>query len=285
MRHYIKTAIVLFLFVVGSTYAFCQDIIVTKKSEKIEAKITDVEQDVIKYKKFSYQEGPIYTIKKSEIASVIYQNGDVETFTEPVVSPNNAKVSNAVIKPGDFVNGYCTHVSVRSRALFGANTWYGAPSSNFNGYVIGEKVDGMSDMEIENKIRSGELAFFQDMDFKKYLEKYDTEAYRKLKQGQALQITGFVFATVGAVMAFSCSIVGLAANDSDYYLNVYLPVGCAGLAFAAAVGLPMVFSGAKICNKKVPEMYNNNISRSGYTASLNWRVGVVGNGVGFQLNF
>ena len=57
-----------------------QDIIVTKDSRKIEAKVTEVNIDVVKYKVFANQDGPTYTILKSDIATIIYQNGNVEAF-------------------------------------------------------------------------------------------------------------------------------------------------------------------------------------------------------------
>jgi hypothetical protein len=59
---------------------FAQDIIVTKDARKINAKVTEVNVDNIRYKQFDFQDGPVYTIQKSDIASIVYQNGQVETF-------------------------------------------------------------------------------------------------------------------------------------------------------------------------------------------------------------
>jgi hypothetical protein len=67
---------------------YAQDIIVTKDSKRIEAKILEVNINDIKYKNFNNQNGPTYTILKSEIASIIYENGTVEAFS-------NAQISNA----------------------------------------------------------------------------------------------------------------------------------------------------------------------------------------------
>jgi hypothetical protein len=64
------------------TACFAQDVIITKDAKKKYAKITDVNIYNIKYKIFNYQDGPTYTILKSRIVSILYQNGTVEVFEE-----------------------------------------------------------------------------------------------------------------------------------------------------------------------------------------------------------
>lgn len=273
-----KRLIPFLLIIFCANTIFAQDIIVTKKSEKIEARITDVEQDCIKYKKFNYQEGPTYTIKKSEIASVIYQNGDVETFSEEQISASTSALKSS----NGFVKGQCSHISISSNSLFGF--LYGGDKSKVHGFVLGEPVAGLSDSEIENKIRTGELMFYEDRDFKDYLEENDREAYYKLKQGLALQVSGYVCIVTGSAVCLSFLLTNLLANDRGFSTTVALPAAGAGLLFAAAVGLPMYFSGRSIANKKVPALYNSHINR-GYTSSLSWNFGVVDNGVGLRLNF
>jgi opacity protein-like surface antigen len=70
------------LLVSVAAMASAQDIIVTTKSEKITAKITEIEVDVVKYKKYDNQDGPTYTIRKADIASIMYKNGQVEVFEQ-----------------------------------------------------------------------------------------------------------------------------------------------------------------------------------------------------------
>ena len=72
--------------------AYSQDIIVGTNGNKIEAKVTEVEVDVIKYKKFGDNDGPTYTMKKTEIATILYENGTVDVFKkepQPQQRPNN----------------------------------------------------------------------------------------------------------------------------------------------------------------------------------------------------
>ena len=81
MTTFKKTFSVLLFTLIGGV-AFGQDIIVTKDAKTIEAQITEVNVDNIKYKLFYIPSGPVYTMRKSEIASITYQNGTEETFTD-----------------------------------------------------------------------------------------------------------------------------------------------------------------------------------------------------------
>ncbi|WP_411274391.1 hypothetical protein [Daejeonella sp.] len=57
-----------------------QDKIYKKGGEIIEARITEVGTDEIKYKIFSDQSGPMYSLDKDRIIKVVYENGRVETY-------------------------------------------------------------------------------------------------------------------------------------------------------------------------------------------------------------
>ncbi len=70
---------------------YCQDIIITKESEKIEATVLEVNIDDIKYRRADNPDGPAYTMKKADIASIIYGNGSVEVF-------DNAQAAGATMQ-------------------------------------------------------------------------------------------------------------------------------------------------------------------------------------------
>jgi len=70
-----------------SCNCLAQDIIVTKDARKINAKVTEVNVDNIRYKNFDNQDGPVYTLLKSDIASIVYQNGQVDTFSSESPKP------------------------------------------------------------------------------------------------------------------------------------------------------------------------------------------------------
>jgi hypothetical protein len=79
--------LLLLLASVITPFAFAQDIIVTKDGKKIETKVTEINENDIKYKKFDNLSGPSYSMKKYEIASILYENGQVEVFKEDTPLP------------------------------------------------------------------------------------------------------------------------------------------------------------------------------------------------------
>lgn len=62
-----------------------QDVIVKKDGSTILSKVLEVNKTDIKYKKYSNQNGPIYTVDKSEIMAINYENGDKDDFSAYVI--------------------------------------------------------------------------------------------------------------------------------------------------------------------------------------------------------
>jgi len=83
-----KTLLSAVCFIVFTCVCFAQDIIITKDARRINAKVTEVNVDNVRYKNFDNQDGPIYTILKNNIASILYQNGQVETFETVSTTPS-----------------------------------------------------------------------------------------------------------------------------------------------------------------------------------------------------
>lgn len=72
-----------FLFVILLTCSInilAQDVIVKKDCSTILSKVLEVNTTDIKYKKFSNQNGPTYTIPKADIMSINYENGEIDSF-------------------------------------------------------------------------------------------------------------------------------------------------------------------------------------------------------------
>ena len=59
-----------------------QDVITKRNGDDIEAKVLEVLDSEIKYKKFNFLDGPTYTEKKSEILLIRYENGSKDIFVE-----------------------------------------------------------------------------------------------------------------------------------------------------------------------------------------------------------
>lgn len=83
-----------FLIVIASFISVnseAQDIITKRNGDDIQAKVLQISDSEIKYKKFNFLDGPTYTEKKSEILIIRYENGSKDIF------PEKDKVTTAVI--------------------------------------------------------------------------------------------------------------------------------------------------------------------------------------------
>jgi len=76
----IFTLSVLFLFGFLITSS-AQDIIYKKDGSREETKIMLIGEKEIQYKKYSNPDGPVYTISKSQITMITYENGEYEMLT------------------------------------------------------------------------------------------------------------------------------------------------------------------------------------------------------------
>lgn len=75
-----KKTISILLFLCVSLVGMAQDVIVKKDGNTIFAKVLEVTSKEVKYKKHTNLEGPTYTISKTEIQSINYENGEKEVF-------------------------------------------------------------------------------------------------------------------------------------------------------------------------------------------------------------
>lgn len=67
------------------------DILIKRNSEKIEAIIQEVSDIEVKYKKASNPAGPTYIVKLSELATIVYANGEVQAIPESAQSAQPAQ--------------------------------------------------------------------------------------------------------------------------------------------------------------------------------------------------
>ena len=61
--------------------ATAQDIIVMRDASQIEARVDEVSDEQIKYRKFNNLEGPAYSVKRTEVFIIRYENGTREVIT------------------------------------------------------------------------------------------------------------------------------------------------------------------------------------------------------------
>lgn len=89
-------AIVAFVCVAGA-----QDLITKKNGEDIQAKILEVNTNDVRYKRWDNMDGPIFSLRKSEILLVRYENGQNEVFrTSPYLAYDEYRAVPDGIQPG-----------------------------------------------------------------------------------------------------------------------------------------------------------------------------------------
>jgi hypothetical protein len=98
----LKNIIFLLCLTLFGGISYAQDIIITKNAEKIAAKVLEINISNVKYKKFSHLYGPDYSILKSDISSILYENGKVEVFTD---------MQDAVIAPDSIANNIANSIA------------------------------------------------------------------------------------------------------------------------------------------------------------------------------
>jgi|GEM_PF-3834280 len=67
--------------------ADAQDLIIKHNGDTIRAKITEISDDVVRYKKQNNLNGPTFVTSKSEINKLVYANGTQEVMAAPVPVP------------------------------------------------------------------------------------------------------------------------------------------------------------------------------------------------------
>jgi hypothetical protein len=89
-----KSIFILLAFIAINITAFSQDVITQKTGEDIQAKILEVNQTEIKYKKFDNQTGPTFTVLKSDVQMIRYENGTKDIFNQTEEVKAESKTSN-----------------------------------------------------------------------------------------------------------------------------------------------------------------------------------------------
>lgn len=86
-----KIFAVAFIIVIAALHSFSQDVIVLKNNgERIQAKIIEIGETDVKYKKFDSLDGPVYNVSKADVDMILYVNGTKDEFIEvPDSTPAN----------------------------------------------------------------------------------------------------------------------------------------------------------------------------------------------------
>ena len=86
-----RSIMFLVFFYICVASAFAQDVIFMKNGDEIQAVVSEIGTDEVKYKRFDNQGGPTYTLKKSDIFMIRYANGSKDVFNEPATARPSAR--------------------------------------------------------------------------------------------------------------------------------------------------------------------------------------------------
>ncbi|AWW00335.1 hypothetical protein [Arcticibacterium luteifluviistationis] len=110
------------LFILTSLISYSQDLLTTKDGIDIESKILEVLLHDVKYKKFNNLNGPTFTIPKSDILIIRYENGTKDIFVSPtvLVEPIITQTSSELYQMGitDAYSNYRAGSSGRGGTFF-----------------------------------------------------------------------------------------------------------------------------------------------------------------------
>ena len=79
-----KKFLFLLMLIDASMTTSAQDVIVKKDGSTILSRVIEIGTTEVKYKKWNNQKGPNYTILKSDVQAINYENGEKETFSDVV---------------------------------------------------------------------------------------------------------------------------------------------------------------------------------------------------------
>lgn len=109
------------LFLLAFLSARSQDLIVKTDQQEIKAKVIEIQENQIKYKKWDRLDGPLYNINKSEVFMIIYQSGDREFFNQQKPEETNTN-SNVVANPSYSEQNQANNVFYSAKVATQQNT-------------------------------------------------------------------------------------------------------------------------------------------------------------------
>lgn len=279
-------------FMAGSA----KDIIVLNSSDSIKAKILEVTPTEVKYKKMNYLDGPTFVILKSDIRTITYGNGDVESFVQKeeknvaVDSTSNSATASANVNTTASVSASAS-ANDSATATVSASTLPPIDSEKSNSvkeepsYPMLDRINGqyvLGDMVMDKK----EYGNFLYANCPIAYEKWQSGS-KRVKSGWTLAITGFTCEMISTISFISYAKSERYHARGGYYTynDGALALGIATLVPAVLLettAIPLLVTGY-VSRRKSIGLYNEQCApkNSAFELQLNLK----GNGLGVSLNF
>ncbi|MCL2411401.1 MAG: hypothetical protein FWC97_07135 [Treponema sp.] len=103
------------LFLMAGVWSVAaQDLIILRDGSVIEARVTEISQTEIRYRRFDFLDGPIFVIPAANVLSIRFEGGTTQTFSQPApaVQPHTQtagtrapRTTGTAIDPNRFIFG------------------------------------------------------------------------------------------------------------------------------------------------------------------------------------
>lgn len=247
-----KKIISLFLFCLFmAQMCFAQDIIITRDSKRIDAKVEEISDTEVRYHRQDNPTGPIFVIKTSQLSSIVFSNGAVQTFE---VEEDNGNV-NAEEEDGKQV------IFASGRTIL---------------YKSGEKMEYHDGAFYYGGMRLG------DDEYGSFLQQICPDAYGKYQARIGWDIVGDIFFYSGS-FGIGWSLGSLIWDDSpsEIYADGILLMWS---VLDVLVSIPF-FAAKNACKRKSTEIFNNQCSIPQRKQSLSLSFNITPVSAGLTLNF
>lgn len=252
-----KKLFTLFLCIICATMMYAQDIIITKDSKRIEAKIIEVTTTTVKYKKWSYQDGPDIHEAKSNIVAIMWSNGEVETL--------NLETEKKEVATVDTIKKEIPKVVEKKQNTVIAKT-------ESNNYVVGTGSLSLVRLEDGDYMCDGKIIAKENI--KEFYANNCYDAYLMYKKANTTSAVAWTLLGAG----LGCTLGGSLACIGD--IGTGLSFLITGL-IADIACIPFACVSVKQ-NNKAMDIYNQRCSKK-EVATINF--GTTTNGIGFTLTF
>lgn len=257
-----KKVVFLIFLLCSVCFVSAKDIIVLKNAEVVEAKILEVSSTEIKYKRLNNLNGPTFSVNISEVSTVVYENGDVESFAKKEQVGGNLTEKNAA--QGSVSADSKSNVKVKSNSNSGKVLY--PISVGRLGYEMNGKLMVRRDLEA-------------------YLKRNCASAYNKWMEGRMKSVAGWTFLGCGITCCIVSIATGVRYADSNYTNDVAgsLQATCLILGISSDIASIPFLAGGYKSKRKAIELYNGKCATKG--SSFDVRVNLKGNGLGLSMMF
>lgn len=291
-----KKKIFLLLLMVGQFMAGSakdvKDIIVLNSRDTVKAKILEVTPTEVKYKKQNYLDGPTFVIYKSDISTITYGNGDVESFVK-VEEKSAVTESTGDIASTSTEDTTSTTASVNTADITDVSTntplpidsVKAEPEKEVPSYPMLDRINGqyvLGDLTMDKK----EYGNFLYANCPIAYEKWQSGS-KRVKSGWTLAITGFTCEMISTISFISYAKSERYHARGGYYTynDGALALGIATLVPAVLLettAIPLLVTGY-VSRRKSIGLYNEQCTPK--NSAFDLQLNVKGNGLGLTLNF